>query len=168
MGIRRGAGCVVVRRAAVFRAPCHLSAVAFASTHEHPARVPCSCSLHGDDCWCLVADVGCRVCHAPRGNVQVDGHVGYFDVSAGKDHALKGEFSITPDCEIVSSSRREFCLCLKGAGLGHKGGEFFIAARTKEDYALWLAALQAHLDFVRQLESLDMDRVDWTIGAGTG
>ncbi len=83
---------------------------------------------------------------------------------AGKDHVLKGEFSISPDFDISPSSRREFCLCLKGSGLKHKGGEFYIAARDSAEFDTWCDALWAHLHFVRQLDALDMDRVD--IGAG--
>ncbi len=94
----------------------------------------------------------------------MDGHVGYFD-TAGKDKALKGEFSITPDFDIVPSTRRPHCLCLKGAGLTHKGGEFFVAAACREDMEAWQDAFLAHLAFVRQLESLDMDRVDCVFSA---
>ncbi len=91
---------------------------------------------------------------------QVDGHVGYFDGS-GPSKKLKGEFTLSSDCEIVPSTKRPHGFCVRGSGLTHKRGLFTMAAPDEACKETWILAFEAHIEFIRMKEALDMDRVDY-------
>jgi hypothetical protein len=95
---------------------------------------------------------------------QVDGHVGYYDGS-GPSKELKGEFTLTSDCEVLPSSKRPHCFALKGEGLKKKGGMFTVAGADEADKERWIQAFENHVRFVRDREAMDMDRVDYDFPA---
>ena len=91
---------------------------------------------------------------------QVDGHVGYYDVSGG-GKKLKGEFTLTSDSEMVPSTKRPHAFTVKSSGIRQKGHSFTFAAGDEATKEAWIAAIEAHIEFVRAREALDMDRVDY-------
>ena len=92
--------------------------------------------------------------------LQVDGHVGYFDGS-GSSKKLKGEFTLASDTEITPSTKRPHAFSLRGSGLTHKRGVFTMAAHDEAFKEQWIRVFEAHIEFIRRKEALDMDRVDY-------
>lgn len=99
----------------------------------------------------------------PFSYTQVDGHVGYYDRS-GSSSKLKGEFTLTADTEVMPSTKRDHAFTLRGAGMRHKRGKFTFAAPDATAKQNWITAFEAHIEFVRKKDDLDMDRVDYSFG----
>ena len=76
---------------------------------------------------------------------------------------MKGEFTLSSDCEILPSTKRPHSFVVKGSGLRHKGGSFTFAAADEGSKDGWIRAFEAHIEFTRLKEELDMDRVDMEV-----
>lgn len=105
----------------------------------------------------------CACAFVATHSFQVDGQVGYYD-RTGPDSVLKGEFSLTADCEVQPSLKRAHAFSVRGSGLKHKNSVFTFAAVDEPYKDAWIAAFEAHIEFVRAREELDMDRVEYAFG----